>query len=87
MIKLATLSFSRISPIKKLAVPELPEVESLVRLFDVDGSRFSRMGEQARPLVAHFHEYLLRGGFTAVPLVPSVDLAKLLARRHRGQGA
>lgn len=79
-IKLATLSFFEYLQIKKLAVPELPEVESLVKLFDWTSTQFGRVSEQARPLVAHFHEYLLRGGFPQCALVPSVDLAQKLLR-------
>ena len=79
-IKLATLSFFEYLQIKKLAVPELPDVESLVKLFEWTGAEFSRVGEQARPLVAHFHEYLLRGGFPQCALVQSVDLAPNLLR-------
>ena len=73
-IKLATLSFFEYLQIKKLAMPELPEVESLVKLLEWRGPEFSRVGEQARPLVAHFHEYLLRGGFPQCALVRSVEL-------------
>jgi uncharacterized protein len=79
-IKLATLSFFEYLQIKKLAVPELPDVESLIKLFEWTGAEFSRVGEQARPLVAHFHEYLLRGGFPQCALVQSVDLAQKLLR-------
>lgn len=79
-IKLATLSFFEYLQIKKLAVPELPEVDSLTRLFEWTPAQFARVGEQARPLVAHFHEYLLRGGFPQCALVPSVDLAQKLLR-------
>jgi predicted AAA+ superfamily ATPase len=39
-----------------------------------------RVGEEARPLVGHFHEYLLRGGFPQSALLPSVDLAQKLLR-------
>src|SRR4029078_5738035 len=39
-----------------------------------------RAGETARPLVAHFHEYLLRGGFPQTALIESVTLAQRLLR-------
>ena len=55
-------------------------MESLVKLFEWTGAEFSRVGEQARSLVAHFHEYLLRGGFPHCALVPSVDLTQKLLR-------
>ncbi len=31
--------------------------------------QFVQVGEAARPLVAHFHEYLLRGGFPQTAMV------------------
>ena len=47
----------------------------------MDGSGILPRGRAgARPLVAHFHEYLLRGGFPQCALVPSVDLAQKLLR-------
>lgn len=79
-IKLATLSFFEYLQIKQLSVPDLPELDTLLKLFAWSPAQFARVGEQARPLVAHFHEYLLRGGFPQCALVPSVDLAQKLLR-------
>jgi predicted AAA+ superfamily ATPase len=79
-IKLATLSFFEYLQIKKLPVPELPEIASLVKLFEWTPAQFARVSELARPLTAHFHEYLLRGGFPQCALVSSVDLAQKLLR-------
>lgn len=80
-IKLATLSFFEYMQIKQLTVPSaLPEVASLAALFDWTTAQFARVSEAARPLVAHFHEYLLRGGFPQCALVPNVDLAQKLLR-------
>lgn len=79
-LKLATLSFFEYLQIKKLPVPVLPEVASLSRLSDWTPAQFAKVGEEARPLVALFHEYLLRGGFPQCALVPSVDLAQKLLR-------
>lgn len=79
-IKLATLSFFEFLHIKKLDVPELPPVATLTQLFSWSPAEFARVSEQARPLVAHFHDYLLRGGFPQCALVPSVDLAQKLLR-------
>lgn len=79
-LKLATLSFYEYLQIKKLPQPPLPEVASLAQLLDWTPAQFARAAEQARPLMAHFHEYLLRGGFPQCALVPSVDLAQKLLR-------
>ena len=79
-IRLATLSFFEYLHLKQVAVPDLPDLETLVKLFEWTPAQFARVGELARPLVAHFHEYLLRGGFPQCALVPSVDLAQKLLR-------
>lgn len=79
-LRLATLSFFEYLQIKKLPQPPLPEVASLAQLYEWTPAQFARVSEQARPLVAHFHEYLLRGGFPQCALVPSVDLAQKLLR-------
>lgn len=79
-IKLATLSFFEYLQIKNLPVPPLPQVESLTELLSWSPAQFTRVGQDARPLVAHFHEYLLRGGFPQSALVTSVDLAQKLLR-------
>jgi uncharacterized protein len=79
-IKLATLSFFEYLQIKNLPLPSLPEVNSLTQLFNWSPAQFSRVSEEARPLVGHFHDYLLRGGFPQCALVPTVDLAQKLLR-------
>jgi uncharacterized protein len=79
-IKLATLSFFEYLQIKNLPVPPLPELDSLLKMFDWTPPQFAKVGEEARPLVVHFHEYLLRGGFPQCALITSVDLAQKLLR-------
>lgn len=79
-IKLATLSFFEYLQIKKIAVPALPEVTSFTTLFQWKTHEFARVSEEARPLMPHFHEYLLRGGFPQCALVTSVDMAQKLLR-------
>lgn len=79
-IRLATLSFYEYLQIRKIAAPALPAVGSLLELFEWDKARFTRTGEDARPLVGLFHEYLLRGGFPQSALVESIPLAQKLLR-------
>ncbi len=79
-IRLATLSFFEYLQIRKLAVPQLPAVNSLRELFAWDATQFARWGEEGRPLVGLFHEYLLRGGFPQSALVESIPLAQKLLR-------
>ena len=79
-IRLATLSFAEYLLIKKIVVPELPPVGALRDLFAWKPGEFVRVGEQGRPLAAHFHEYLLRGGFPQAALVEDIALAQKLLR-------
>jgi len=79
-IRLSTLSFAEYLLIKKIELPKLPPVAALADLFSWKPGDFVRVGEQTRPLVAHFHEYLLRGGFPQTALVASVTLAQKLLR-------
>lgn len=79
-LPLATLSFYEYLQIKKIAAPHLPGVGSLNQLFDWQPAQFARAGEEARGLVAHFHEYLLRGGFPQTALVESITQAQKLLR-------
>jgi len=79
-IRLATLSFFEYLQIKGIPGPELPPVSSLTEVFEWSPSERIRAGEMARPLVAHFHEYLLRGGFPQTALVESIPLAQKLLR-------
>jgi uncharacterized protein len=79
-IKLATLSFFEYLQIKNIELPRIPGVSSLVEVFSWSQPDRIRVGEAARPLVAHFHEYLLRGGFPQTALVESIPMAQKLLR-------
>lgn len=79
-LKLATLSFFEYLQLKGIPLPPVPEVNSLQKIAEWPSSEFSRVSELARPLVAHFHDYLLRGGFPQCAQVPSLDLAQKLLR-------
>lgn len=79
-IRLATLSFFEYLQIRKLPLPPLPSVDSLLELFSWEPDRFVRLGEEGRPLVGLFHEYLLRGGFPLSALVESIHLSQKLLR-------
>jgi uncharacterized protein len=79
-IRLATLSFFEYLQIKNTELPSLPVVSSLVDVFSWSQAERIRIGEVARPLVAHFHEYLLRGGFPQTALVENISLAQKLLR-------
>jgi len=57
-----------------------PEINSLSRLFGWSPAQFATVAADAAPLVAHFHEYLLRGGFPQSVLMGSVTSAQKLLR-------
>jgi uncharacterized protein len=79
-IRLTTLSFYEYLQIKNLQLPQLPRVNSLAELFEHPASSFYRIQELAKPYVAHFHEYLVRGGFPQTAQVESVGQAQRLLR-------
>ncbi len=79
-VRLATLSFYEYLQIKKVAVPELPELSSLQKLRTWSAADFGRTAAVARPLTGHFHDYLLRGGFPQCALVEGVVTAQKLLR-------
>jgi len=79
-IKLATLSFYEYLQIKNLQAPSLPAVSSLSTILEWEPNQLLRVGEDARALVAYFHDYLLRGGFPECAKVESITLAQKLLR-------
>ena len=79
-IQLSTLSFFEYLQIRKLTVPALPNVGSLLEIFKWDDMQRMRLAEEARPLVGLFHEYLLRGGFPQSAQIESLPLAQKLLR-------
>ena len=79
-LRLSTMSFFEYLQLKQINVPDLPEINSLVRLFDWRPTQFAAVAADATPLVAHFHEYLLRGGFPQCALMGSVTSAQKLLR-------
>jgi len=79
-IKLPTLSFYEYLKIKRVEQPELPEVHSLIPIFAWTNRERVRVAEQARPLVPHFHDYLLRGGFPETAKLENIAIAQKLLR-------
>jgi predicted AAA+ superfamily ATPase len=79
-IRMTTLSFFEYLQIKRLTLPALPPVKSLRELFQWQPADFARVGESAESYVAHFHEYLVRGGFPQTAQVHSITQAQRLLR-------
>ncbi len=79
-IRLTTLSFFEYLQIKRLSLPALPALRTLRDLFRWQPPEFARTAELAAPYVAHFHEYLVRGGFPQTAQVDSIPQAQRLLR-------
>jgi predicted AAA+ superfamily ATPase len=79
-IKLPTLSFFEYLQIKRIQPPNLAPVRSLTKLFDWSGAKRALTSGKAKPLVPHFHEYLLRGGFPETAQMSSINAAQKLLR-------
>lgn len=79
-IRLTTLSFYEYVQIKRLTLPALPRLRSLRELFDWPQEAFYRTSEAAAAYVAHFHEYLVRGGFPQTAQMDSITQAQRLLR-------
>lgn len=79
-LPLPTLSFAEYLRLRKVEIPDLPEVGSLRQLFDWGPGDYSRAATLGRPLTAHFHEYLLRGGFPEPALVNDLTRCQRLLR-------
>lgn len=84
-IRLSTMSFYEHLQLRRLQaevapIPDLPSVSSLRSLQEWKATDFTRVASEARPLLVHFHEYLLRGGFPQCALIESIPLAQKLLR-------
>ncbi len=79
-IKLPTLSFYEYLRIKKVDLPNIPDTESFLDVFLWSEGKKLKVAEDARTLVPHFHEYLLRGGFPETAMVKNIQIAQKLLR-------
>lgn len=79
-IKLPTLSFYEYLKIKDIDTDNVPDVRSLTRVFAWSDAERIKAGESVRPLVPHFHQYLLRGGFPETAQVENITVAQKLLR-------
>jgi predicted AAA+ superfamily ATPase len=79
-IPLPTLSFKEYLQLRKISTPELINIRSLRELFDWGEVDFIRTAHVARPLTAHFHEYIIRGGFPEPALQNEIARCQRLLR-------
>lgn len=79
-LPLATLSFGEYLQLRKVELASLPDLRSLRECFEWTEADFARATRQARPLTAHFHEYLLRGGFPEPALTDDLARCQRLLR-------
>lgn len=79
-IPLPTLSFREYLQLRNTSVPELPTIRSLRELFEWAPGDFVRVASAAQSLTAHFHEYLIRGGFPEPALQQDIARCQRLLR-------
>lgn len=79
-IKLGTLSFWEYLRIKKLDLPPLPSLRSLQEIFRFDDSQYLKVQDAAQYYIAHFHEYIVRGGFPQTAQMASITEVQRLLR-------
>ncbi len=79
-IPLPTLSFPEYLQLRRVEIPDLPQLRSLLPLFDWDPGEFSKASALGRSLTAHFHDYLLRGGFPEPAMVNDLTRCQRLLR-------
>ncbi|NUT16272.1 MAG: ATP-binding protein [Cupriavidus sp.] len=80
-IPLPTLSFGEYLHLRKVEAPDgLPTRQSLREVFDWSVADCARIANLAKPLTAHFHDYLLRGGFPEPALENDLSRCQRLLR-------
>ncbi len=79
-IRLTTLSFYEYLQLKKISLPALPTINSLREIGEWPDHQLLKVSEQASAYIAHFHDYLLRGGFPQTVNVETVTQAQKLLR-------
>jgi len=79
-IRLTTLSFFEYLKLTKTTLPKLPKITSLQDLFEWPEHKFLEISEIAHPYIAHFHNYLIRGGFPQTAVVETITQAQKLLR-------
>lgn len=79
-LPISTLSFYEYLQIKKIPLPDIPNVTLLSDLFKASSSELNRIAEAAKVLIGHFNEYLVRGGFPQTALIESLPQAQRLLR-------
>lgn len=79
-IRLTTLSFYEYIQLREISLPSVPSIKSLRELFEWPQSTLRHVAEIARPYIAHFHTYLVHGGFPQTALVSTITQAQKLLR-------
>ncbi len=79
-IKLPSLSFFEYLRIKGIETPDVRDVQSLRHIFSWTDAERITAAANARRLVPHFHEYLMRGGFPETAKIDNIQVAQKLIR-------
>lgn len=62
----------------EIAPPSLPSIRTLQDVVGLPQNELRQIGELARPYIAHFHNYLVHGGFPQIALMKSIVQAQKL---------
>ncbi|MGD9896826.1 MAG: ATP-binding protein [Candidatus Methylacidiphilaceae bacterium] len=79
-LSLPTLSFREYLHLRKIAIPSGLPHRSLREVFRWREADLARTAKAAEPLTAHFHDYLLRGGFPEPALENDLSRCQRLLR-------
>lgn len=79
-IRLGTLSFYEYVQLRKLRLPSLPKVHTLREIAEWPVTKLHQVSETGMAYVAHFHEYLVRGGFPQTAQIDSIEQAQRILR-------
>ncbi len=80
IMNLGTLSFYEYLKIKNIELPRIDPISSLSVLFEYDQAQLIKIGQDAKSLLPHFNEYLIRGGFPQSVQIDNISLAQKLLR-------
>lgn len=79
-IKLPTLSFYEYLRVRNVDVPRIPPIAGFPVLLVQTPANLASVAAVSRPLIPHFHEYLLRGGFPETAKIDDIATAQKLLR-------
>lgn len=79
-LQISTLSFYEYLQIKKVLLPNIPDISQIADLSHASKHELQNISEATQALIGHFHEYLIRGGYPQTALIDSIPQAQRLLR-------